>query len=309
MFCPITYEKVPDGSRYSPAGLRKFSSRLNELRDFPYTAEEQVREAAYRASRMSIQGVQPKLSAMLDVNERRFVVVDRGGLYILKPKNLQYPELPENEDLTMRLADIFGIEVPFHGLIYSKDGSLTYLIRRYDRPSSRKKLPVEDFAQLSGRTRDTKYDASMEQVAQIIEKYTSFPVVEKARLFTRILFAFVTGNEDMHLKNWSIIRRGGKVELTPAYDLLNTSIVLGDPEETALPINGKKRKLHRNDIVDYFGRGRLGISDKVIKQILERLEAVQVQWQPVIERSFLSDEMKLRYRNVIRERMGRIFGV
>lgn len=308
MICPITYEDVPGKGRYSAAGLRKLSPRLTVLYNFPYTAEEQRREAAHRASRMSIQGVQPKLSVLLDVPAGSFRVTDRGGTYILKPKSPDYDELPENEDLTMRLAGVFGIEVPLHGLVYVKDGSFSYFIKRYDRLPRNRKLPVEDFAQLAGRTRDTKYDSSMEQVAGVIDAFATFPAVEKAKLFARLLFCFVTGNEDMHLKNWSLITRGRRVELAPAYDLLNTSIVLRNPEETALPVNGKRNRLTRHDLVDYFGRERLGLSDRTIENVLVRLAAAQEPWQTLIGKSFLSEDMKQRYREVVTERVGRLAG-
>jgi len=153
--CPITYEDC-QGGRYSLGGLKKLSPRLRSLKDFPFSAEEQVREAIFRAAKMSIQGVQPKLSVRLNVKEEIFEIVDKGGHYILKPQTVHYKEVPENEDVTMRLAKQIGIDVPLHGLLYSKDGSMTYFIRRFDRAGRNKKIPVEDFAQLSGKDRETK---------------------------------------------------------------------------------------------------------------------------------------------------------
>ncbi|MFO7524882.1 MAG: HipA domain-containing protein, partial [Ignavibacteriaceae bacterium] len=154
--CPITYEPCGD-KKYSEKGLKLLSRNLTQLEDFPYTQEEQLREAAARAPKMSIQGVQPKLSAKLKVKKGIFEVVDKGGEYILKPQNIMYPQLPENEDLTMRLAEEIGLDVPLHGLIYSKDQKLTYFIKRFDRYGKGKKYAVEDFAQLSGNNRNTKY--------------------------------------------------------------------------------------------------------------------------------------------------------
>ena len=152
--------------------------------------------------------MQPKLSAALNVRDGVFEVVDLGGRYILKPQVERYKHLPENEDVTMRLAATVGIEIPLHGLVYSKDGSLTYFIRRYDRKGQKDKVHVEDFAQLSGASRDTKYDSSMERVADIVEKFCTFPAIEKLKLFKRTVFSFLVGNEDMHLKNFSLIVRG-----------------------------------------------------------------------------------------------------
>jgi serine/threonine-protein kinase HipA len=300
--CPITYDDIPTG-RYSERGLHMLARNLNHLEPFPYSAEEQRQEAARRAGRMSIQGVQPKLSARLNVASGIFDAVDTGGTYILKPQSDTYPELPENEDLTMRMAAIAGLEVPLHGMVYAKDGSLTYFVKRFDRVGRKEKLAMEDFAQLQGKSRETKYDSSMEQVARTIEEFCTFPMVEKARLFRLTLFNFITGNEDMHLKNFSIIRREGKVELSPAYDLLNTSIALGNAiEELAIPLRGKKRRITANDLIEYFGKERLGLTERVIDQTAQTFVAAKEQWLKLIEISFLSDKMKTAYTTLLAKR-------
>jgi len=276
--CPITYQYCE--GKYSPQGLRKLSPRLNELADLPYTAEEQLREAAARASKMSIQGIQPKLSARLNVSGMRFDIVDICGRYILKPQNPQFEMLPENEDLSMRLAATAGIDVPLHGLIHSKDESLTYFIKRFDRIGRNKKLALEDFAQLLGLSRDTKYGASMEKVASVIEDHCTFPAIEKIKLFRISLVNFLVGNEDMHLKNFSLITRGEKIELSPAYDILNTTIALARPqEEIALPVMGKKRKLNRTVLVEYFGRQRLALNKNLVSNVLGGIEAAVPKWK------------------------------
>jgi len=304
--CPITYNEIPEHERYSPEGLSKLSPHLKNLRDFPYTALEQEREAALRAGKMSIQGVQPKLSAILSVPRESFEVVDTGGLFILKPQNHLYPQLPENEDLTMRMAACIDIETPLHGLIYAKDGSLTYFIRRFDRLTRGKKLAMEDFAQLGGFSRETKYDASMEQVAALVEKYTTFPAVEKASLFTRVLFTFLTGNDDMHLKNFSLVRRAARVELAPAYDFLSTTLAVKSPEEMALPLHGKKNRLTYDDLVDYFGRERLGLTQQFIVSLYTTIRNAHSEWRELIDASFLAPDMKVRYHALLEERMRRL---
>lgn len=142
----------------------------------------------------------------------------------------------------MCLAEIVGLEIPVHGLIYSKDNSMTYFIKRFDRIGANKKLALEDFAQLSGEDRYTKYKSSMEKVAAIIESFCTFPKIEFVKLFKLTLFNFLIGNEDMHLKNFSLITRGSKVSLSPAYDLLNSTIAQKNAEEEiALPIRGRKK--------------------------------------------------------------------
>ncbi|MCX6141799.1 MAG: HipA domain-containing protein [Ignavibacteriales bacterium] len=305
--CPIAYVPILQGQRYSKKGLRSLSRGLTELRDLPFTAVEQRQEAAARAGRMSIQGVQPKLSARLSVSERSFVVVDINGSFILKPQSMEFPELPENEDVTMRLAAVVGIEVPHHGLIFAKDGSMTYFIKRFDRVGKRGKLPVEDFAQLTGGSRDTKYDSSMEKVAAVIDTYCTFPVIEKRKLLRLTVFSFLVGNQDMHLKNFSLITRDDKVEMSPAYDLLNSSVAMPSAkDDLALPIRGKMRKLTRKDLIDYFGGERLGLRSAIIDEDLAAFARAFSQWENLIEISFLSSPMKTSYREIVQERRKRL---
>ncbi len=304
--CPITYE--PCAGKYSEKGLRRLARGLSDLHDLPYTAGEQLREAAARADKLSIQGIQPKLSARLVPRRKAFVLVDRGGTYILKPPNPLFVEIPENEDLTMRLAESAGIEVPLHGLVYAKDGSRTYFIRRFDRTGRRRKLAVEDFAQLTGRTRETKYAASMEKVAAVVSRHCTFPAVEFVKLFRLTIFCFLTGNEDMHLKNFSLITRGNKVELSPAYDLVNSTIALRRPEEElALPLKGKKRNLTRRDFLVYFGEERLKLTRRAISRIAAEIQESIPLWEDRIRVCFLSDEMKEAYRDLLRSRKEVLF--
>lgn len=153
--CPITYERCGI-EKYSEKGIRMIAPKLAKLHDLPFTAAEQRQEAANRANKSSIQGVQPKLSAVISVANQQFEIVDQFGNYIIKPQKDIFPELPENENVTMRMAKVYGLEVPLHGLVYSKDGTLSYFIKRFDRYSKGKKYATEDFAQLAGSSRDTK---------------------------------------------------------------------------------------------------------------------------------------------------------
>lgn len=300
--CPITYEAIDDEELYSRSGLNTLSRQLTGLGRLPLTAKEQRLEASARADKMSIQGVQPKLGAVLKIKEGRFDIVDINGRYILKPQS-DYEDVPQNEALTMTMASTIDIEVPVHGLLYSKDGSFTYFIKRFDRAGKKQKLPLEDFAQLSGATRETKYESSMEKVATIIDRFCTFPMIEHAKLFKLTLFYFLTGNEDMHLKNFSLITRHGKVELSPAYDLLNSTIVLPNPqEELALPLNGKKSRLKPRDFIDYFAIQRLGLTQPTIDDVLATLSASISPWKNLIDISFLSDHMKDKYRSILIDR-------
>lgn len=300
--CPITYAPLPAGERYSAEGLKELSPQLKHLEDLPLSAQEQRIEARKRADKMSIQGVQSKLSAKLEVKEGRFEIVDVGGKYILKPPHELYEQLPENEDLSMHLATTVGIEVPLHGLLYSRDASLTYFIKRFDRAGHKDKLPLEDFSQLSGHTRETKYRSSMEQLVKVINQFCTFPLLEKKKLLMRVLFNFLIGNEDMHLKNYSLITREDKVQLSPAYDFLNSTIVLGNPaEQIALPLRGKKNKLKKTDWIDYYALQILALNRVTVDEVLEQISKVSPQWEEWIARSFLSEDMKEKYLEILGE--------
>jgi len=305
--CPITYEPCEKG-RYSLRGVKKFSRRLNDIHDFPYSATEQRVEAALRADKMSVQGVQPKLSVCLNIRDSTFEVTDRGGRYLVKPQHEIFPELPENEDLCMRLAEIAGITVPLHALIYCKDQTFSYVIKRFDRIGRKDKLAVEDFAQLKGMDRETKYDISMEKIISVFD-FCTFPLIEKNRFFRRCIFNYLIGNEDMHLKNFSLITKEGKTELAPAYDFLSSTtayLALGKQlhqiEEIALCLKGKKRNLTRKIWIDYYARERLGLNPKIISEELERFSLCFDKWSELINISFLSSSSRKIFTDLINQR-------
>jgi serine/threonine-protein kinase HipA len=301
--CPITYAPCGE-SRYSQAGLKFLNAGLKTLNDLEYTAEEQRKEAFNRAAKMSIQGVQPKLSAILSIKDEKFILVDKGGKYILKPQHQIFTQLPENEDLTMKLASEIGLEIPIHGLLWSKDNTLTYFIKRFDRKGQHDKVPVEDFAQLAGLNRDTKYDYSMEKIVKLIDDYCTFPAIEKIKLFKLVIFNYLIGNEDSHLKNFSIITDDNQVKLSPCYDLVNSTIVLKEQdEEIALPLKGKKKHLTRNILVDYFGIERCKLTDKSVEKVLETITLAIPKWKTLIDVSFLSKDMKVKYLDLLDGRL------
>jgi serine/threonine-protein kinase HipA len=307
--CPITYDLLTEYEKiYSKKGLSLLSRNLATLEDFPYSQEEQIIQARTMATKMSIQGVQPKLSASLDVPNNTFRVTERGGTFIIKPQNYMWPHLPENEDLTMRLAKTIGLNVPLHGLLRCKDGSWSYFIRRFDRPNMKSplktKIPLEDFAQLSGATRHTKYNSTMEKIIKIIDQYCTFPAIEKEKLFKLTVFNYLVGNEDMHLKNYSLITIDGTTELAPCYDLLNTTVAMGKQvsEEIALPLNGKKNKLNKTDFIDYFAEDRLRLKPVVAAMILNDIHQQLDTWNDLISNSFLPDHFISEYLNLLKTR-------
>lgn len=301
--CHISYVPLPDGILYDASELRKLSPKLTHLEPLGLTLKEQIEESQRRVAKMSIQGIQLKLSAKLNVKGGKFEIVDANGQYILKPQG-DYPELPQNEALTMRLAKTAGIEVPPSGLVPGKDGSLCYFVKRFDRTGLNKKLDMEDFAQLSFKSRETKYDSSIEKVVKIIDEYTSFPAKEKVRFFTLFLFNYLVGNEDVHLKNYSLITQEGLVKLSPSYDLVNTTIALRNPqEESALPLKGKKRNLTKDDIFQYLASEVLRLPFPVIEKIRINMTSATRKWNQLIETSFLSEEMKTMYKELLAIRL------
>lgn len=304
--CPITYEAISGDTLYSERGLKRLSPHLQKLQPLMLSAEEQ-RRIAVRNGKMAIQGMQTKLSAQLKVQEGRFEVVDSQGAYILKMQCAKYPELPENEAITMTLASTVGIEVPVHGLVYAKDNTLTYFVKRFDRGARQQKLALEDFTQLSGRCRNTKYESSMEQVADIIYQYCTFPKIECIKLLRLTLFNYLVGNEDMHLKNFSILTKQQKHYLSPAYDLINTTIELLSPkEELALPLKKKKRDLDKQDFLHYFAMKRLRLNQAVIDDVMDDFMQAIPNWSHMIENSFLSKSRKERYQFLVQQRVGKL---
>ncbi|MEO8207222.1 MAG: HipA domain-containing protein, partial [Chthoniobacterales bacterium] len=180
--------------------------------------------------------------------------------------------------------------------------------RRFDR-EKKQRIPLEDFAQLSNASRDTKCESSMENIATVVERYCTFPALERIKLFSQTLFSFLAGNEDMHLKNFSLITRREVTSLSPAYDLVNSTIVLKRAkEEMALPIRGKKSGITHNDLIRYFGGERLKLSPEQLTEIITRFATALPRWGELIEASFLSPEMKNAYTEVIRQRWERLSG-
>jgi serine/threonine-protein kinase HipA len=303
--CPITYD-VCEGD-YSSQGLHVLSPKLHTLHRFPYGKSQQLELAMQYADKLSFSGVQPKLNAKLNLSKEGFEIVRSGGTFIFKLPHTTFEELPQNEDVTMKLASLANIEVPLHGLIYAVDQSLVYFIQRFDR-IGRKKCLVEDFGQLANLPKEAKYDFSMEKLATVIDKFCTFSKLEKIKLFRLTLFNFLVGNEDMHVKNFSVIRdREGIVKLSPAYDLINSTIVMNSKDEIALPLNGKKSNLKRSDFLEYFGQEKLQLSEAKVQEILLDLQMRMHSWKELIARSFLSSKKKKAYLNVLEGRMKRLF--
>ncbi|MEX0995285.1 MAG: HipA domain-containing protein [Balneolaceae bacterium] len=301
--CPITYNRISSGW-YSKTGLHYLNPALEELKPLPLDHDKQLIVADGLMARLSLPGSSPKLNAQLSVTNRSFKITGGHASYILKPKRRFNGEMPQNEDVTMKMASACGIEVPLHGLIYAEDQTMLFMVRRFDRTGRSGKIHTEDLAQISGKTRQTKYDSSMEEVARILDRYCTFPLVEKMKLFRRTLFSYMTGNGDMHLKNLSIIHRKGKVELSPAYDLINTALSEQDKShEMALSLTGKRSDFVREDFFETFARKILGLHEKAVDSLADKFRRSLPEWRRLLKISFLSEEKQEDYRRVLDRRL------
>ncbi len=255
-------------------------------------------------SQVTITGVQPKLSVELEKGkggEKRFTIVGLWGEYILKPQTEQYPSLPENEDLTMHLASLARIKTVPHSLIRFQDGSLAYITKRIDRDKKGVKIPMEDMCQLTEKLTEQKYKGSHEQIAKKIVEFSAYPVLDLINYFEVLLFCYLIGNTDMHLKNFSLYKKVGECVLAPAYDLLSTKLVIPqDSEELALTLNGKKSKLKKVDFDSLLKT--MKVDDKAIENVYDKFRKVIPEWLLFIDSSFLPDEMKEQYKTLIQEK-------
>jgi len=254
---------------------------------------------------ITIPGVQAKLSmslvkeAMGSQGSRLTVVGALGGQYIFKPPSERFPKIPENEHLSMRIAESFGIRTVPSSLIRLASGELSYITRRVDRSVGNTKIHMLDMYQITEAY--DKYRSSMEKVGKALHSYSDNTLLDKISFFELSLFSFLTGNNDMHLKNFSMIEGPSGWGLAPAYDLLNVSIVLpGDTEELALTLDGRKKKLKRVNF-EHLALG-LGLTDKQTQGVFMRMLENKPKARTWIERSFLSPEMKTEYINLLNNR-------
>jgi serine/threonine-protein kinase HipA len=279
--------------------------------ELPYD-ESQMTELALRIvqTQMTVTGVQPKLSLNLANGEhksdpKRFTIVGLWGNYILKPPTTNYPQMPEVEDLTMHLAEICRIKIVPHSLIRLKSGQLAYITKRIDR-DRKHKLHMEDMCQLTERLTEHKYHASYEQIGKALLKYSGNPGLDVVNFCEIVLFSFLTGNADMHLKNFSVIYNPvtGPV-LSPAYDMLCTALVNpADDEDLALTLNGKKKRINRKDFKTAFSA--LKLDAKQQENLFAKMGKARNKWIEFIQISFLSEDFKDKYIQLINERFERI---
>lgn len=269
----------------------------------PYTRaniKELAREIVSAST--TVTGVQAKLS--LDISRshagehQRFTIVGLWGRYILKPQTDRFANLPENEDLTMHMAEAVGIKTVPHSLIRFADGELCYITRRIDRTKKGVKIAMEDMCQLSERLTEDKYKGSYERIAKLIRKHSSAPLLDVINFWEVVLFSWLTGNADMHLKNFSLFRPADDYMLTPAYDLLSTALAMPeDDEELALTLNGKKKRIKRDDFEKAMRDS--GMDEKAITNLFNRFLKAVPRWHGLIEDSFLPPDLREAYHDKI----------
>lgn len=305
--CLFCYNELDSEEDFHSACSLKFFG-TNVAPKLNYTIDE-MEELAQNIveSSIAVPGVQPKLSlgfindVLQNGNKGRLTVVGAlGGNYILKPQNKTFPEMPENEHLTMKMAEIFGISTVPSSLIRLKSGELSYITKRIDRKENGEKIHMQDMFQITEAF--DKYRSSLEKIGKAITEYSSNTLLDILRFYEVILFSYITGNNDMHLKNFSLIRNNENWEFSPAYDLLNVHLHLPeDKEETALTLAGKKSRLNKKDFIQ-LGL-KFNLTEKQISNSFKRLKKGEKKMLTLIEKSFLTLENQEMYNVMISSRL------
>ena len=307
--CLYCYHELEEGQvDFHPSCARKFfGSEIVPM--LPYTRNN-MSELARQVIRTStsVTGVQAKMS--LNVNRggknepAKFTIVGLWGKYIFKPQSAKYPNLPELEDLTMKLADVAHIRTARHTLIRLADGELGYLTLRMDRGKKNEKISMLDMCQLTNRLTEHKYYGTYQQLAETIKRYSSVPMLDVQRFWELVLFSWMTGNSDMHCKNFSLIDAGnGEYVLSPAYDLL--AVLLADPADTeemamSFSVGGEKSGFDRNTFMTAFVES--GISVARSEKMIEKMKTYLPKWKELISQSFLPEKMKVEYCGLLDKR-------
>ncbi|MEJ2883560.1 HipA domain-containing protein [Pedobacter sp. GR22-6] len=304
--CFFCYKPVEAGSGYHKSCCKKFfgSAELPELKLNQKLLDELTAQTINK--RIAITGVQPKLSLDLEPAKagKRLTIVGLWGKYILKPQNAEIAAMPEVEDLTMHLAELFHIKTCGHCLIPMSDGKMVYVAKRFDRKGNIK-IHAEDFCQLGGFQTEQKYDSSYERCGKLINAYCTNRGLDLLNYFELLVFSFLSGNSDMHMKNFSILYKEDEIVLSPAYDLINSSLVFPkDKDDTAMLLSGRKRNLKFQDFSNLADS--LGIDSKVFSRVIKKFTADHDKVFKLIDRSFLSADYQEEYKRIWLERVGRL---
>ena len=302
--CLYCYEPLAEKAAFHQKCSQKFFGSLAPPA-VPYSLSQMAALAKDVVERsVTVPGVQPKLSVAAvksaqEKDTRLTIVGQLGGDYILKPPNAQFPEMPENEHVTMRIAESFGIRVVLSSLIRLKSGELSYIIKRIDRTAKGEKIHMLDMFQITEAF--DKYRSSLERIGKAINSYSDNTLLDKIFFFEICLFSFLTGNSDMHLKNFSMIKTSSGWGLAPAYDLLNVAIANpDDTEELALTLAGNKKQIKREHFESLAKE--MGLNDKQMLAAFNRMAKNKLKVHNWIEKSFLSAKMKSAYIDVFEAR-------
>ncbi|MGC1472379.1 MAG: HipA domain-containing protein [Psychroserpens sp.] len=309
--CLACHKPLASGDhQYHPTCLARFWESDTPVFQLDYDVS-QINELAEEniAQRIIVTGVQPKLSmgfTKTATEERLTIVGALNGRYILKPPYSAYPQIPELEALCMLMTQACGIEtVPFL-LLPLKGGELAYITRRIDRNAQGEKFAMEDACQFNERLTEHKYRGSYEQIAKGIIAYSKNPIKDVVHFYEQVIVSFLIGNNDMHLKNFSLIaKESNAYELTPAYDMIAAQLLLPDDlEDLALNLNGKKRKLKRGDFNEAMLKAH--IPEKAIENLWKRIEKGMSEWSGLIDHSFLSQERKESFKELINDKTAQL---
>lgn len=312
--CLYCYQSLDDtivGDFHEQCSLEFFGTKQQPVFEHSLKQMSELAKNVVERS-VAVPGVQPKLSLTIvnntiqDGTKGRLTVVGAlGGNYIFKPPSEHFSEMPENEHLTMRIAEAFGINTVQSSLIRLQSGELSYITKRIDRTETGEKIHMLDMFQITEAF--DKYKSSMEKIGKALDEYSDNTLLDKVYFLELGIFSFLTGNNDMHLKNFSMIHSADTWTLAPAYDLLNVAIVNpDDTEELALTLDGKKKKLKW----DHFKKLgiSLGLNEKQLKGIAKRFQKNKLIAHQWIDNSFLSDDFKEKYKTLLEERYHRLFG-
>lgn len=303
--CLFCYQPVESGEYHSKCSKKFFGTTQVPTLELDQEKLNQLATITVN-ERLALTGVQPKISLSLNEEQgnKRLTLVGLWGDYILKPQSTEYAFMPEVEDLTMHLAKLFKIETANHALIRTSTGDLAYITKRFDRVKG-KKIHVEDLCQLSELLTEQKYKSSYERVGKIIKQFATNSGLDVIKYYRLVLFSFLTGNNDMHLKNFSLMHTDQGILFSPAYDLLNINLIFpSDKEDLALFLGGRKRKIKRPDF-DQLAMS-LGISDVVRDNIYKDFSKQRIKIPNWINSSFLSDEYKQLYLEIINLKFSQI---
>ena len=306
--CLCCYKPLNKGEKDFHESCAKRMFGMSVAPELPYTRTNLTELArVVVAKSTTVTGVQEKLSMDLQKDEygnpQRLTIVGVMGRYILKPQSERFIALPEVEDLTMHLAEIAHIATVPHSLIRFADGELNYITRRIDRTPDGRKLPMEDMCQLAGLLTEQKYQGSYEYIASLIKQHSSIAGLDLVNYWEQVIFSWIVGNADMHMKNFSLISdEYGKYRLSPAYDQVSTALVMPeDTEELALTLQGFKKKLMPFDFVHAMEDS--GIETHVAKRMLSRFSKYKDKWFGCIDLSFIREEQKQAYKKIIEEHL------